>query len=293
MKTGRNVSLSRSFILFCVLVFIIGIPGRLCAAGKSGVTTEPLWEFGLFPGAVYMPHYRGSDEYRLWALPLPYVIYRGKFFELDQEGVRGIFYRSENLETTLSGWGNPPVADDNRARTGMSELDSVIEAGPSLKWYFTGRHPYRTIYLQFAARAAFSVGIPDNIDIRHRGFKSAMNLVYQHDAPWGNPRWHMGLNTGIEFSDKSLHEYFYEVPPKDARPGRPAFEPDAGLSVLSLSGRIIRRISERLSFAGYVRWEYVSPAAYADSPLVQDDHNFFIGCAAIWKLKESRAPAYH
>ncbi len=288
LKTGPKITI---LLVVLLVVFPGSFPVGLSAAdtGKTSQTrTNPLWELGLFPGAVCMPHYRGSDEYRLWALPLPYLVYRGKIFQLDQEGVRGIFYRSEYLETSISGWGNPPVEDDNDARTGMDELDPVLEAGPSLKWFFAGRHPDRTVYLQWAFRAVFSTGLPDDIDIRHRGFKSALNLVYQHDAPWGNPRWHVGLNTGIDVSDKTYHRYFYEVPAKDALPGRPAYDPDAGFSVWMLSGRVIRRINDRFSLAGYGRWENLAHAAYADSPLVKDENNFMIGCAVIWKIKESK-----
>jgi MipA family protein len=287
----NKVLITAISLMVSVIFFPDGIPSgpSVAHAGEPVETqTEPLWEVGLFPGALYIPHYRGSDEYKLWALPLPYLIYRGKFLRLDQEGVRGIFYRSEHLETSISGWGNPPVEDDNDTRTGMDELDPVIEAGPSVKWYFTGRHPDRTVYLQWAVRGVFSAGLSGGPDIRHQGFKSAINLVWQHDAPWGDPRWHAGLNSGIDISDKKYHRYFYEVPERDALAQRPAYDPDAGFSVWFISGRVMRTISDRISVAAYGRWENLSLAAYEDSPLVKDENNFIIGCAVIWKIMTSK-----
>lgn len=287
LKSGRKTCIQPiQLLLFFMAVSFAGFP--TAGAGETDLSpSKPLWEVGLFPGAVYMPHYRGSDEYKLWALPLPYLIYRGKIFQLDQEGARGIFYRSEYLETSISGWGNPPVEDDNNARTGMEDLDPVVEAGPSLKWYFTGRHADKTVYLQCAVRTAFSTGLFHDPDVRYRGFKSAVNLVFQHDAPWGNPQWQVGLNTGIDVSDKTYHRYFYRVSAEDALPARPAYDPSEGFSVWMISGRVLRRIDDRFSVAGYCRWENLSLAAYADSPLVNDENNFIMGFAAIWKIKES------
>ena len=91
---------ANTFFIACLSFFLISC-FQLTDVKASDVTdkeTEPLWEIGLFQGAIYMPHYRGSDEYKLWVMPLPYAIYRGKFFQLDREGVRGIFYSSKYLE---------------------------------------------------------------------------------------------------------------------------------------------------------------------------------------------------
>jgi len=88
-------------------------------------------------------------------------------------------------------------------------------------------------------------------------------------------------------SDKTYHRYFYEVPAKDVLPDRTGYDPDAGFSVWFISGRVMRRISDRVSVAAYGRWENLSFAAYVDSPLVKNENNFILGIAAIWQIKES------
>jgi MipA family protein len=277
-----------ALMIVCVFLFLF----TTCSeAGARDQKDLPLWEAGLFPGVLSMPHYRGSDEYSLWAMPLPYAIYRGKVLQMDREGVQGIFYRSERLETSISGWGNPPVDKDNRARKGMDSLDPVIEAGPSLKWNFTGRDGGADLYLKWALRAVTSVGFPDDFDTAYRGLKSSLNLVYVNDAPFSDNRFELGLNAGLEAADDRYHRYFYEVKPDEAGPERPAYRPGAGFSGLTFSARVMYVLNAQVSLAGYGRWENSSLAIYRDSPLVKRENNFILGAAAIWTLLTSEKNA--
>lgn len=284
--------IKKTSILAILLIFFLEIAGFMVSAApaeeNNSDNTKPLWEIGLIPGAIRLPHYRGSDEYNIWAMPLPYLIYRGKIMRLDQEGLRGIFYQSEYVETNISGWGNPPVDEENEAREGMPELDAIVEVGPSLKWHFLGRRPDRTLYIGWALRSAISIGLPDDMDIRYQGLKAAMSLVYRNDAPFGKEIWNIGFNTGLDMADKKYHRYFYEVPLANALPERPAYCPDEGISALFFSCRLSREINHHLSIGGYARWENMSFAAYKNSPLVEEENNFIIGCALVWTIKESK-----
>ena len=90
-----------------------------------------LWEFGLFSGAARVPHYRGSDEYNIYALPFPYFIYRGEIIQASRDGLKGVFYKNNYIETNISLSGNPPVDGNNNARQGMPDLDALFELGPA------------------------------------------------------------------------------------------------------------------------------------------------------------------
>ena len=278
-KTFCNIIIMSVFsLVFLGSVISHASPARADQITKGTgkpLTGKPLWEVGLLSGAIRMPHYRGADEYRFWAMPLPYLMYRGKIWQLDREGVRGIFYRSEYLETNISGWGNPPMDEDNKAREGMHIPDAVVEVGPSLEWHFNGRKPGRTLYLRCAIRSVISVGFPDDADIQYQGLKSAVNFVYQKEAFWNRHRWHIGMNTGIEFGDRKYHRYFYEVSLADATPNRPAYDPDPGISAFILSFRLIREINTKISIAGYTRWENLSRAAYSKKPPCQGGKQFY------------------
>jgi len=251
-------------------------------------STKPLWELGLFGGITRLPLYLGSSTHRTYALPLPYLIYRGKLFQSDREGVRGIFSRSEYLETTLSFFGNPPASEDGTAREGMGDLDPIIEAGPALKWYFLGRRPNQYLYLQPALRWVTSVGLPDNVKFRYRGWRFLVNLIYQNDAVWGNDQWGMGWNLGINSANHQYNGYFYDVAEEDVLPGRPAFEAEGGYGGMMLSGNVIYRLNRSVSFAAYGRWDGLAGAIYRDSPLVEQDNNFTVAAALIWTVATSK-----
>ena len=203
-------------------------------APRSEAESLPLWELGLFGFYLHLPHYRGSDQYNDYILPLPFLIYRGGLFQANRDGFKGIFSRSENFEANVSLYGNPPVDDDNRAREGMDELDPVFEIGPALKWYFLGRHPTRSLFLRAAGRAVTAVDVPDLLDWRYVGIHGDLYLIYRNRSLWGS-LWEWGFNTGFDFTDSRYNGYFYGVAPKDARADRAAYEADGGYAGFMLS----------------------------------------------------------
>ncbi|MDA1044422.1 MAG: MipA/OmpV family protein, partial [Verrucomicrobia bacterium] len=138
---------------------------------------KPLWELGLFSGLASIPHYRGSDESEVYALPLPYLIYRGEHVQASREGLRGVFFQSESLESSVSFSGNPPVDSDNKARRGMEELDPLLEFGPALKWYPLGYDPIHRLYLHAAGRAVFSFS--EDLDVNYQGLRGNLDMVYR------------------------------------------------------------------------------------------------------------------
>lgn len=249
---------------------------------------RPLWEFGLFNAAARIPHFRGSDEYEWYFLPLPYVIYRGDIIRANREGIRGIFYDSEHIETSISLYGNPPVSSDNKAREGMPGLDAIFEVGPAIKWYIWGRHPVDFLYLRLALRAAYSLNFDHGIDISYQGLRSGLNLIYFNQSSLEKYGLSYGLNTGIDFSNSKLHSYFYDVRQEHVRPNRPFYKSGSGYSGFSMAGALQKKLTDKLSLGFYSRWDNVSGAVYEDSPLVTSNNNFIFGTALIWKIAESK-----
>jgi outer membrane scaffolding protein for murein synthesis (MipA/OmpV family) len=286
------LAILRCILLVVFMALVLNFSGpSFCQEASESILpspTKPLWELGLFNGVARLPLYRGSATYRTYALPLPYLIYRGDIFQSDREGIRGIFFRSEFLESSLSVFGNPPVNDNDNAREGMGDLDPILEIGPALKWYFLGHVPRRYLYLSPAFRWVTSVGLPDNLKFSYQGWRFLINLIYQNDAIWGNDRWGWGFNVGIDFADHRYNGYFYDVPEKDALPGRPAFDADGGYGGLMVSGNLIYRMNHQLSVAVYGRWDALAGAIYRDSPLVEENNNFTTAAALIWTIATSK-----
>jgi len=73
------------------------------------------------------------DQSSPYAIPFPYLVYRGTFLKADRNGIRGTFFDSDRIELSLSLSASLPVnSDDNRARQGMPDLQPTVEFGPSL-----------------------------------------------------------------------------------------------------------------------------------------------------------------
>jgi outer membrane scaffolding protein for murein synthesis (MipA/OmpV family) len=261
-------------------------------AGPAVPKPDPLWEVGLFAGATRLPHYRGSDEYSLYAIPAPFVIYRGKWIQASREGVNGLLLRGKRWETLVSLNGNPPVPGSNDARDGLEDLDPLIEFGPGVRWYFAGRDPELDLYLLAAVRGVNSVQLEGGLEAPYRGLRGGLNLVCRRKRPFGLERWTAGVNLGVDLADEPYNSYLYDVPASGARPDRPAYDAQGGYGGFSTAAFVTRQIGERLWLSGYARWDNLTGAAASHSPLLRAENNLVLSAALVWRIAESRRPAY-
>ena len=282
MQKANNIIIK----ILLLLAFLI-ILSDVCF-GQSSEEGRPLWEFGFAGVSARLPHYRGSDEYRWYILPLPYLIYRGEFIQSDREGVKGVFYQSKYLETNISLFGNPPVEGDNEARKGMSDLDALFEIGPAVKWFLLGRDPLDMFYLQVALRSAFSIGFDNGLDPAYQGMHGVANIIYRNESLFRSHGLIFSFKFGMDFQNRKLNSYFYDIPVEDARPDRPFYESDGGYAGLSLSASLRKELTKNLFLGFYSRWENISAAAFEDSSLVGTKNNYVVGTALIWKFAESK-----
>jgi len=94
---------------------------------------KPLWEIGLGAGTLVFNDYRGADTASAYAIPLPYIAYRGKFFRSNYEGVRGQLGSNRYFELKLSLDATTPASShDSDARSGMPDLQPTFDIGPEL-----------------------------------------------------------------------------------------------------------------------------------------------------------------
>src|SRR5271154_608950 len=103
-------------------------------ANLSYAKEAPLWEFGLGAGAIAFQDYRGSDTTHAYPLPIPYIVYNGKFLKADRDGVRGTLFNQDLFEINLSANLTTPVRND-RERSGLPDLRSTVELGPSFDFH--------------------------------------------------------------------------------------------------------------------------------------------------------------
>lgn len=240
-----------------------------------------LWEIGIGAAAWHLPDYRGSDESRFYALPFLYPIYRGKIFSAQGTTLSGLLFESERLRFDLSLSGSLPVnSEDNEAREGMPDLDFTGEIGPSLEWMIFEKKS-SSLWVKAPLRGVFTV--PDGSYI---GMKFAPYLDYD----WRSsilPEWRMSLRVGPIFGTERYHDYFYEVEPQFARPGRPEYHPDGGYGGSAVSFGVRRRFKD-IRISSSIRYDRLTGAAFEDSPLVRTSNYFSAGVTLTWFFAKSK-----
>lgn len=270
-----------------MVVFILSLLSTALCFAEESATKEPLWEIGVAGATIRLPHYRGSDEYTWWTLPLPYIVYRGDILKATREGVRGICFDSEYFEASISLSGNPPVDNDNEARSDMPELDAIFEVGPALKLFLMDRNYVNKLYFKGSLRAATSINFEDGMNLAYQGLNSGIDLVYRNRQFYELNGFEFNLKAGINVADRKLSSYFYDVSEEYATPDRSSFESEGGYAGFSMSGSLKQDITKNVSIGLYTRWDNMDGAVYADSPLVREKNNFIVGCVLIWTLARS------
>lgn len=254
------------------------------SAGHAFADQKPLWELGIGMTGLSFPDYRGSDQSRLYALPFPYVVYRGTFLKADKDGVRGALFDNDRIEINFSVGASVPVKSaDNRARQGMPDLQPTVEFGPALDVHLWRSDDKRyKVDLRLPVRGAVTVlG-----GVHGAGWVFSPRLTLDVADVAGHAGWNLGLLAGPMYGSERHHDYFYKVAPQYATADRPAYDPAAGYG----GSQFLMSVSKRYPkywLGAFVRWDSLNGAVFRDSPLVKSENYFAAGIAFAWVLRES------
>jgi MipA family protein len=247
---------------------------------------QPLWEAGAGLAVVDFATYRGSDQYKQYVLPVPYVVYRGKFLQVDREKIRDLLFKSDRTELEISVNGTVPVkSNENPARKGMPNLDPTLELGPSLNLtLMKTSNGNQKLDLRLPVRYAWGT---DFSSVHGVGwlFQPHLNLDVRNIS--GMPDWKLGMLTGPLFADKHYHQYFYGVDPRYATATRPAYEARGGYGGMQFLVSLSKRYPHYW-VGGFMKADNVGEAVFADSPLVRKKTNFYGGFAISWIFGKSQ-----
>lgn len=250
------------------------LAAALWAAGPLAAAERPLWEIGFGAGALRLPHYRGSDQSHDWLLPVPYVVYRGEIFKADREGARAVLFDAQRVEVDLSASVSAPTrSEDNEARRGMSDLAPTFELGPNINWTLARGNAWK-LDLRLPVRAAFTL----ESNPRAIGWVAAPNLNLDVTQAEG---WNLGLKLGPLYGSRRYHGYFYDVASAEATATRPAHRARGGAGGWDYTAALSRRFREHW-IGAFVRYDSLSGARFADSPLVRKHRNVSFGIAVSW-----------
>lgn len=254
------------------------------AAAQSTAASLPLWEIGGFGVGVSQQAYPGSDQQVNRGLALPSLVYRGKFLRADREtaGLRAIKTPRFELDIGVAG-SFGANSDDIDARRGMSNLGTLVEFGPRIKWNLGAGPGGGAWRLELPLRGVFDISDRGE----YRGLAFEPRLVFQRRA---NAGWGYMTSLSAIVADQRLAKTFYGVDPIDARVDRPAFEAQSGLVAWRLSASFSRNLSRDWRLFGFGRLDTVSGAANEDSPLVKRTNGASVGLglAYTW-MRSSRA----
>ena len=262
------------------------LPGLAGAQAQPAERNLPLWEAGVGAATFSTPAYPGADDRSNRTLVLPYLIYRGKVFRADQNGIGARLFNNDQLELDVGFAGSLPAhSKDVEARRGMPDLGTLVEFGPRLKYKFADLGEQGRLRFELPLRAV----IEARSGLRRQGWTMEPRLVWEKRGEAA--RWTMEAQLGAVFGDGRINRYFYEVQPQYATAQRPAYEADSGLLLVRTGLFGTYRMNPDLRLFGFVRYETYSGAANQDSPLLKKNTGTSAGIGFAWTFARSQERA--
>ena len=275
---GRNGALRA---ILCVLLAGASAPAL---AQEQGL---PLWEVGGGATVLRLPDYRGSEEIRTYVFPIPWFVYRGEFFRADRDGVRARLFDGERVDLRVGIGGSVPVdSDRNQARQGMQDLRPLFEVGPVANVHLWRTDDRRAaLDLRLPARAAFTV----RSGVQHVGYVFApqINLDLSWPSATAADRWNLGPAGRSTFFRPTLERILLQRFRRGMRPRRvPNIVPTAGFGGWQALAALSHR-RDRWWFGAFIKYDNVSGAVFADSPLVTQRRQVSGGIAVSYVFARS------
>jgi hypothetical protein len=272
--------------VFTLLLACLTMPLGL-AEESEAEATEPLWEMRLAAFGRYGAAYPASEDYQFNFIPLPLPIYRGKFLRLfeDRENpIRGRLFRRDWIKLDFAFDLNFPAdSKDIDARTGMPDLDLLLEVGPELELEFVRGAPFDgRWFLGLQLKPAFSF---DGLDPSYRGLVFNPELTYRRKFSARENVLKIRLTPG--FATSKYMDFFYTVDPAFAQAGRPAYDADSGYLGTDFTVTWLHHVNDAFEVLIGTRMSSHHGAANEDSPLFTEDLTYSVYAAFTWKFWES------
>ncbi len=243
-----------------------------------------MWELGIGPGTVRFSDYPGSGTYRNYLVPVPYIRYRGKVLRSDRDGVRGILLDQPRVSLNVSLWAAVPArAEGDSARTGMPNLDALVEIGPSLDLHLWRSQTNKMqLDVRLPVRLALTVASPP----RDVGWVAAPHVNLDIHNIGGTPGWSLGMLAGPLFATQRYNQYYYSVAPAYATAQRPAYDPPGGYAGSEFTMALSKRY-RTIWVGGFLRYQSLTGAAFIDSPLIRSHYDVSGGVGIAWVFWQS------
>lgn len=268
------------------LALSLGLTALPSQAAEPEGPRRPLWELGIGAAAMQLPDYAGSDVSHGYLLPLPFVVYRGRWLRADREGARAVLIDTPTWGLNLSAHASAPVrSHDNPARLGMANLPATLELGPKLTTQlWKAADGSAELHANLPLRAV--IGLTRGAPMLGAVLTPTLNL----DLPRAASGWNLGLQVGPKWGSQRLHDHCYGVSGADTSASRPAYTARGGYAGWQALAALSQRF-DRTWVGAFVRYERLDGAVFADSPLVRQHQALAAGVAVVWVFARSNEEA--
>jgi outer membrane protein len=253
--------------------------------------SKPLWEWNLAAFGRYGPAYPASEEQQFNLIPLPFPVYRGKIFRLGEDTespIKSRLFRRDRIKLDFAFDLNfSSDSDDIDARTGMPDLDFVLEVGPELELQFN-----RKPVLGGAWFFTPQLKIATSFDGLNPGYEGLIfSPEFQYRVKLADDRSKIKLKISPSFATEDYMDYYYQVDPTYATAQRQAFDADGGYLGTDLSVSWRHSLTATFDIVVGTRFGFHQGATNDDSPLFTDDTTTSVYGAFLWKFWESERRA--
>ncbi|MCU7849889.1 MAG: MipA/OmpV family protein [Candidatus Thiodiazotropha sp. (ex Lucinoma kastoroae)] len=243
---------------------------------------KPLWEIGMVAIALSIPQYMGGEERYNLPLAAPFFVYRGEFFKADRDGIRGVFYKKENLSLDLGFGFDLPVSNDDGAREDMPRLYLTGQVGPRINWTFD--MPVDTPEVSLHLPLRYTLDTHKNA----LGWVAEPTLKIIEEGLGSEKRMQLRIDLGVLFTSEEYNDYYYSVGPQYVTAERPAYDAGSGLHSYFAKMNAEYQLQDNLKLRAYLIARFLSPGVIDDSPLVKDELYLGGGIGFIWSLWQSK-----
>ena len=165
----------------------------------------------------------------------------------------------------------------------MPALKSTVEFGPSASIHLWRSPGARIKFdLRTPLRAALTLGAAPELI----GWTFTPQFALDVADPAGYTGWNLGLLAGPLFANRRYHEYFYSVAPQYATASRPVYQAQGGYAGTQFLTAVSKRFP-KFWFGAYIRYDTLSGAAFAPSPLVRSAGYWSAGFGIAWIIHQS------
>jgi len=236
------------------------------------------WSLGVGLAVVDYPHYPGSVQNETTIAPIPYAEYHSERFDLGKDGLAAKVFQSGRFKLDLSVNGALPVSSKkNDLRTGMDDLELMIEFGPELEITVAS---WKNSILRFDIPVRANFEVTTEHAPKSVGWSTDPRIHFEQNFE----HWDWEIDVGALWASQSYQDVFYTVDTTDVMASRPSYQAESGVMGWRVSATVERRIGDWI-LLGYLRQMDLSSAANKDSPLLGQNSYLAGGVAAIWMFK--------